>query len=308
MNTLVKKFVRIFKILLPVLVMVLAIMEIRKLIYGMDMGILLYEIQQLKKRELGLILLFLLLAISPMLLYDLVLQKLLSLKIKLAELLKFSFIINTYSNILGFGGLAGLFLRNHFFTRTSVKKNNVIKNIVSVTLFYLTGLSLFSWFILIFYRDFPLLTENDWLYYALGIVGLYLPVFLIVQWIQGMNQKRSVNLKTAVMLVGVSVLEWTFMFLFILFLTNILNIPISASNLFPIFFIASSAGALSMIPGGIGSFDLVFLWGTETIGVSNETVVILLFFYRLCYFVIPFLLSTIFFIIDYLKFTSIRKR
>ena len=54
-----------------------------------------------------------------------------------------------------------------------------------------------------------------------------------------------------------------------------------------------------MIPGGLGSFDLVFIWGTQNLLESDEKVLALLIFYRLGYFIIPFIISTVLFIKEY---------
>ena len=35
-----------------------------------------------------------------------------------------------------------------------------------------------------------------------------------------------------------------------------------------------------MIPGGIGSFDLVFLWGAQSLGILDEKVLVLLILYQ----------------------------
>ena len=107
------------------------------------------------------------------------------------------------------------------------------------------------------------------------------------------------NGKVAVQLIVTSVVEWIAVFLVIWFLTFMLNIPIELSTLIPIFLIASCAGIVSMIPGGIGSFDLVFLWGTQSVGIADEKVLFLLILYRMGYFVLPFLFSSLLFIKEY---------
>ena len=49
-----------------------------------------------------------------------------------------------------------------------------------------------------------------------------------------------------------------------------------------------------MIPGGLGSFDLVFLWGLQELAVSDEKALVLLLLYRIGYFLIPFFIRRIF--------------
>ena len=50
-----------------------------------------------------------------------------------------------------------------------------------------------------------------------------------------------------------------------------------------------------MIPGGIGSFDLIVISGLMSMGVSNALAVSLLLLFRLTYYIIPFLLGVVFF-------------
>ncbi|NRG30139.1 hypothetical protein HRF69_23965, partial [Bacillus circulans] len=55
---------------------------------------------------------------------------------------------------------------------------------------------------------------------------------------------------------------------------------------------------ISMIPGGMGSFELVFLWGIESLGIESEQMLIVLFLYRIGYYLLPFLLAAFLFIIE----------
>jgi phosphatidylglycerol lysyltransferase len=87
------------------------------------------------------------------------------------------------------------------------------------------------------------------------------------------------------------VFEWFFIFLVIWGLCYILKIPVTLYELFPVFIIASCTGIISMIPGGLGTFDLVFLWGLQDLVDTDEKVIILLLLYRLGYFIIPFFIG-----------------
>ena len=72
-----------------------------------------------------------------------------------------------------------------------------------------------------------------------------------------------------------------------------LHVPLY--NLIPLYFLAVIIGIFSMIPGGIGSFDLIVITGLTSMGVSNALAVSLLLLFRLTYYIIPFLLGVIFF-------------
>ena len=291
---------KVVKVIFPLLLLMLAIYEIQQTARGVDVGMLRYEVSQLQPWELALILLVSFCAVTPMFFYDIILIKLLGIKMKTRKLLRHSFIANTYSNLIGFGGLVGLMLRSYFYSKHKEEKEGLLKNIASVTLFYLTGISLLAWIVPIFFWDFPLLRETKWLLIAILIVGLYLPIFIGIYIIRYKKVNGSLlNSKVALQLITTSVIEWIAVFLVIWFLTFMLNIPIELSTLIPIFLIASCAGIVSMIPGGIGSFDLVFLWGTQSVGIADEKVLFLLILYRMCYFVLPFLFSSLLFIQEY---------
>lgn len=291
---------KVIKVMFPLLLLLLAIYEIQQTARGVDVEMLRNEVDQLQPWELGLILIVSFCAVTPMFFYDIILVKLLGIKMKSSKLIEHSFIVNTYSNLIGFGGLVGLMLRNYFYSKHKKEKEGILKSIASVTLFYLTGISLLAWIVPIFFWDFPLLRETKWLFIAILIVSLYAPVFASIYIIRYKKINASMlNGKVALQLIATSVVEWIAVFLVIWFLTFMLNISIEPSVLIPIFLIASCAGIVSMIPGGIGSFDLVFLWGTQSAGIADEKVLFLLILYRMGYFVLPFLFSSLLFIKEY---------
>jgi phosphatidylglycerol lysyltransferase len=61
-----------------------------------------------------------------------------------------------------------------------------------------------------------------------------------------------------------------------------------------VFIIAAIAGLISMVPGGLGAFDVVFLLGmTQQFDVSKSSVLLALVFYRLAYYILPFFLGLV---------------
>ncbi|MGE7672340.1 bifunctional lysylphosphatidylglycerol flippase/synthetase MprF [Lysinibacillus sp. NPDC094403] len=289
---------KFLKILFPIALLAIAIYEILQTISGMDVQLLRKEVNELQIWELLFILFITFCAITPMIFYDVILVKILGIKINNRILLNHSFIVNTFSNLIGFGGLVGVFLRNYFYSKYKEDKEDLLKSIASVTLFYLTGISLLAWIMYLFFWDFPLLKEVRWLKIAVILVSLYVPIFIVMLIIR--NKKAgSINPKISLQLITTSVTEWVAVFFVIWILTFILMIPIELSNLIPIFLIAACAGIVSMIPGGVGSFDLVFLWGTQSLGIADEKVLFLLILYRVGYFVLPFLVSALLFVKEY---------
>ncbi|MFP3359774.1 lysylphosphatidylglycerol synthase domain-containing protein, partial [Planococcus sp. SIMBA_143] len=103
---------------------------------------------------------------------------------------------------------------------------------------------------------------------------------LIFSFLWNNYRTRSFGTKTRLQLIAVSFLEWTFAFLAIWLLATMLDLNISFHDLFPLFVIAACVGIVSMIPGGLGSFDLTFIWGSQLIGLQNEKVLFLLILFR----------------------------
>ncbi|MCM2532015.1 bifunctional lysylphosphatidylglycerol flippase/synthetase MprF [Neobacillus pocheonensis] len=91
-------------------------------------------------------------------------------------------------------------------------------------------------------------------------------------------------------------MEWSSVFVAIWILNKVLGISITLETLFPIYIVAACAGIISMIPGGLGSFDLVFIWGMHDLHVPEEKILVLLLFYRFGYYILPFLISIVLFV------------
>lgn len=285
------------KVILPILLMIFAIHEIGKILGNVNGREIADKLESLDVRTVALMAAIPLVLVFPMFFYDYFIIKKLKQKRPLRQLMKESLIINSFSNLIGFGGLVGVLLRTHYFKKKEVDSASFFKTITSVTLFYLAGISLCTWILPIFYWDFSLLKEHRLLVFAAGLVGLYLP-FLIVKTIIQLIARKTTNRRILgdLALLGVSILEWLGAFTFITFLVYMLNIPIHIEHLIPIFIVASCAGIVSMIPGGLGSFDLVFIWGAQSLQIPEESILVLLLFYRLGYYVVPFFAGLVLFI------------
>lgn len=296
-KNILNKGLQILKIIFPLFLLILAGFEIQRFAKGLDYGMLQREMSQIQMIDMALVLLVVACAIIPMFFYDSIIINTLGLDVPKKQFMKRSLIANAFSNLLGFGGLIGLMIRTYFYESQKIPRKRLLTTIASVSLFYLTGISLLSWVIIAGYRDIPLLVNTKWLYLAVLAVGIYLPVLLFVL---NRNKKDIIlDIPTRFNLVIVSLCEWGGIFLVISFLAKILHIDIGFHDLFSIFIVACCAGTISMIPGGLGSFDLVFIWGTDYLGIQDEKVLVLLMLYRIGYFFIPFIISVILFVKEY---------
>lgn len=292
-----EKVFKLIKFIFPLLLLVFAIIEIKKFTGDLNVHLLKSEINQLNLWFFLLILLITFVAVLPMLLYDVILVRILRMKVPNRELLEQSFIANSFSNLIGFGGLVGAMLRTYFFHKFEHDKRRLLSVIAAVSLFYLTGISVLAWVAAIHFHSFALFMDTKWIYFAVVGVGLYLPVFLVIHIIKAKKDNQAIiSIKDSIKLIAVSIIEWAAVFFAILILTKILGIPISIENLFPVYVAAACAGIISMIPGGLGSFDLVFIWGMQDLHIAEEKVLVLLLLYRIGYYFIPFLMGLVFFI------------
>ena len=83
-----------------------------------------------------------LVSVTPMLNYDLTLNRILNLKVSKQELLESSWIVNTINNIGGFGGLVSMGLRSEFYGNKTEERNFTCVN--PYFTFVLSGLSIYS--------------------------------------------------------------------------------------------------------------------------------------------------------------------
>ncbi len=84
-----------------------------------------------------------LVSVTPMLNYDLTLNRILNLKVSKRELLESSWIVNTINNIGGFGGLVSMGLRSEFYGNKTEEKK-ILPALTHILLFVLSGLSIYS--------------------------------------------------------------------------------------------------------------------------------------------------------------------
>ena len=128
----------------------------------------------------------------------------------------------------------------------------------------------------------------------LGIF-LYLPFIFFVSSREKLPYFGQVPLKTRLSLILVSTAEWGTALVSFLSVAYLMGLHVPLYNLIPLYFLAVIIGIFSMIPGGIGSFDLIVISGLTSMGVSNALAVSLLLLFRLTYYIIPFLLGVVFF-------------
>ncbi|MCE3203830.1 bifunctional lysylphosphatidylglycerol flippase/synthetase MprF [Paenibacillus sonchi] len=212
---------------------------------------------------------------------------------------RYSWIANTFNNLIGFAGLAGVGLRTLLYKKSGVPASVLTPAIVFLSPLMITGLSLLSWGnILGLLPAAALLHEHRWLVFAVWGMALYLPFFIIVQrsalfakWInRGQNRTPWLTVGASI---GASLLEWLFAGITFWIIGGHLLGRIDFVTVFSIYVIAAIAGILSMAPGGIGAFDLIALLGLTQLGYRSDQAMAVLVIYRLFYYLIPWLIGLV---------------
>lgn len=236
-------------------------------------------------------------AVLPMLVYDFTIVEFLPGKFSRGYVIRSGWTTNTFTNLAGMGGLLGASLRANFYAKSATKKQ-VVYAISKIALFLLAGLSLACWvaLILLFGFDMGQPFRGYWFWLLGG--GLYFPGIFIFTRVSDSEFFRDLTLRRELKLVLGSTLEWGSCALFFLLIGWTLHLPIPLIAVFPMFVVASVAGVVSMIPGGLGSFDVFMIIGLGFLGVSRADATGWLLLYRLFYYLLPFAVGVGFFIHD----------
>ncbi|WP_080845944.1 lysylphosphatidylglycerol synthase domain-containing protein [Cytobacillus gottheilii] len=286
-----KQVITIAKVIFPLIVLTIIYFEAQGILKDFDWGLLNLYMDRLSPQHIVYIFVLGLVAIFPMYYYDVILLRLFQIDVSNKKLFWMSLSANAYSNLVGFGGIAGATLRSFYYRKYVDDQVPFIKVIAKLSLFYLTGLSILSAILVVF--DSPFLEQLQFAKLAVIAVAAYTPILLAIFSLRKSTWNLD-NMKKAYLseLLLISFFEWLFVVICIWGISNVLGVHISLLSILPIVILSSCVGIVSMIPGGIGSFDFVFLLGMEFYGVPAELSLLILLFYRLSYYLFPALIST----------------
>ena len=290
-----KKWQTLIKITLFLSIVSLVIVEIIRLFKTISfdkIGAILGELSPIKVISLALLGSM---AVAPMMLYDRILNKELNQKQKLSYLLETSWTINSLNNMIGFAGLVDVGLRYSFYGDEE-RSEKSMQGISRVIPYFMSGFSLFALISLIFTIIFPISMGIKQYWPALLGACLYLPIILFVS-----NRKKWVYFgqlsgRTILSLVLTSALDWASVLSFFLLVGYVLGYNLPIYDVIPLFMIAITIGIISMIPGSLGSFDLIMVSGLVGLGIDKDQALSWLLVFRLFYYILPFCLGIVLFL------------
>lgn len=234
-------------------------------------------------------------AAVPMLGYDFAIVHFLPGKFKRSYIIRCGWITNTLTNIAGFGGLLGASLRAYFYRKNASKKQ-ILLAISKIAIFLLSGLSVLCWIalvVMLFFNDGGHLKQ-----YAIWLVGggLYFPVVFYFTIINNNKFTHDITPKIEAFIVTSSTCEWLFVALFFLLVGWCLGIRQQLISILPLYVVAQILGVVSMIPGALGSFDVMMMLELALLGIPRSTIVIWLLLFRVFYYLVPLIIAGLMFI------------
>ncbi|NMP59533.1 phosphatidylglycerol lysyltransferase domain-containing protein [Enterococcus mundtii] len=228
-------------------------------------------------------------------LYDYILLKGFKTKnISKLSIIKYSWIANSFNALLGFGGIVGASIRYNFY-RPKIEDldNNRLKQSISLLLVStISGVGVLA--LLVLSHIFPtsqLLDEDRKLKLILFVCAILFPIYILFITIKPpIKENRWLGFQFSL----VSALDYLTLGIVLYAAMRFLNIQIRFIDMESIFIVATIAGIISMIPGGLGSFDLIFLIGaTRELNVNSSSVLMALVLYRISYYFIPLIIALI---------------
>lgn len=232
-------------------------------------------------------------AITPMLGYDFAVVHLLKVDFKPLYIIRSGWITNTINNIAGFGGLIGGTLRAYFYGRKNEKKADVLIAISKITVFLMSGLSVLCWLalLLIFTTKTGALLHSYTIWLLLG--GCYSPLLIFVTQARETKLFADLTLKLEAFVILSSTLEWLFVALFFILVGFMMGIKVPVAAVLPLYVVAQMVGILSMIPGALGSFDVIMMLELSMLGIHRSTAVVWLLLFRVFYYIVPLAISLV---------------
>ena len=236
-------------------------------------------------------------AYMPLSIYDFILKKNVGIDIKNIKLYKYSWIASSIASLLGFGGATSLAFKQYFYGDYVDDKKKLLKEIGKIVALNLTGLSI----VCCTYMGIRISSWNNLgiIKYAIGIIALYAPGFIIYSAYKYSKTKDKLEFFSTLGIIFISFLEWLTTIILIYATLRITGASISVLTFLPIYIEAAVVGMISMIPGGIGTFDLTFMTGLEVLGIPIEQTLLVIILYRISYYIVPALIGVLLFVHDF---------
>ncbi|MBP1039905.1 bifunctional lysylphosphatidylglycerol flippase/synthetase MprF [Vagococcus sp. BWB3-3] len=273
-------------------VLLFVVNQMTSILQGMTWEDLKAVLSSQRKQTLLLMTAIGLTAVLPMLVYDWVTVSILEEngkpRLSRKTLFTSAWTTNTLNNLAGFGGVIGATLRARFYGQEAETKK-VVTTVSKVAIFMLSGLSLLC--AVTFVDIFFIRRGNPYGSYWVWLLGgsLYAPGLFLFTRLRRQRLFADFPLKRVLTLFLGSFGQWCGALGTFLLIGQLLEVPVDVWQVYPLFVAATFIGMISMVPGGMGTFDVLMIVGLGQVGLPKEIAVAWLLYYRIFYYVVPFL-------------------
>ena len=301
-----KKVLKIVQNIIIVVIFFMALRELYKIFIDIDINLFNKYAHRLTLINILIIAVLGVISYMPLSFYDLVIRKRVPIDMSRRQLYKYSWIATSVSNIIGFGGSTAVLIKNYFYKNHVKNQSKLTKENLKVVGLNLSGFSL----ICLIYSIWCIFTIKnfDIVFYGSTIIGLYIIGVFIFSTYKFFKDKDKDTYYCTFKIAGISILEWATTILLIYALIVIIGIKITLIQFFPIYIKAIIIAIISMVPGGVGTFDLTLLTGLKSFNVESEQILLLLILYRISYYIVPLVIGVILYITDLYKKANFETR
>lgn len=290
-----KKYKNVIKGILFISILILVLIEFSHMRKTVSFSAVKDILSHLSILQILSLLILGILAVSPMMLYDYILTKELGKKISVFKLIENSWTINSLNNLIGFAGIIDLGLRYSYFSEEE-EGDKTMQGISKVMPYFMSGLSLLSFISLLLVFSYNANNTLKTYSFVLALASLILPVLLFLSTRKNLDYFGNLRIKKILALIGTSLLDWLFVSGFFFYVGRVLGYNVSFVNIIPLYCISICIGIVSMIPGSLGSFDLIMIGGLLHLSLNHNEAASWLLLFRIFYYFIPFFIGLILFI------------
>ena len=231
--------------------------------------------------------------------YDFILAAYYKMKMPKLEVFRIGWISQSFNNFIGFGGVAGLTIREFLYDKFDVDRK-IVNRIMFIVLFSdiigLFSLALPASIGLFQIKQYKLVPVMV-LMFIVVILFIMSDKFPKNRFTKDEDSVFSrVQRKLRVLLTLQSTFEWFLAALFFAFTIKFYQPEISLMESCIVYVLATIIGMISMIPGGLGSFEAASMFLFKTMGYGEPNIIFSLLICRICYTIIPWIVGLLFLI------------
>ncbi|WP_410991198.1 bifunctional lysylphosphatidylglycerol flippase/synthetase MprF [Bacillus cereus] len=294
-----KQFLQAGKIIFPFVVLTIVFFQTKNEFTGISFQKAIETIKHLHTGGGMIAIIIGVFAVSTMFFYDFVMLRYLKADIPVQKIFRVSWIANTLNGIIGFGGIIGASVRVMLYKPHVKEQRKLLASIGWMTAAIINGLSLLCLFGLIGALNTNyILHEKPWLWPIFILFSFLVPLYLGFskfksrkkQSLEGQKDERN----PTILYTLISLTEWVSAGIVMYVILLLFEINIDFQKVLGAYIVAALMGVVSLVPGGLVSFDLVFLTGMEQYGVEASLLLPAILLYRFVYYFVPFCLGLIF--------------